>query len=390
MGKRYENSYLKNVIFRIDLAQPISQGKKLLNDFSKILERDFPNREDISKIHLEATMGLSKDKEPSVKQFQRIVVSNKFSNADKTTILMFESEPSNLNLSFNSYKSSAELNELVGLDDIKKDVEQLLNYIKVEKLRSDHGLATQNLSLHAVFQGPPGTGKTTVARLIGRIYKSLGLLPKGHVVEVSRNDLVGEYIGQTGPKTDKVIDLAMHGILFIDEAYSLNPPNSGNDFGKEALETLLKRMEDDRGKFVVILAGYPDEMKELIETNPGLKSRFNRYFNFVDYKPDELMDIFDGFIKKRSMTLEPDAEQLLISYFIDSYENKDKHFGNGRFVRNIFEKILQTQSDRIARLDNISSNDLILITKEDIQNVINTTNPNKPQERNTLGFKPKN
>lgn len=284
----------------------------------------------------------------------------------------------------------SELNELIGLDDIKKDVEQLLNYIRVEKLRSDHGLATQNLSLHAVFQGPPGTGKTTVARLIGRIYKSLGLLPKGHVVEVSRNDLVGEYIGQTGPKTDKVIDLAMHGILFIDEAYSLNPPNSGNDFGKEALETLLKRMEDDRGKFVVILAGYPDEMKELIETNPGLKSRFNRYFNFVDYKPDELMDIFDGFIKKRSMTLEPDAEQLLISYFIDSYENKDKHFGNGRFVRNIFEKILQTQSDRIAKLDNITSNDLILITKEDIQNVVNTTNPNKPHERNTLGFKPKN
>lgn len=284
----------------------------------------------------------------------------------------------------------AELNKLVGLDNIKKDVEQLLNYIRVEKLRSEQGMTTQSLSLHAVFQGPPGTGKTTVARLIGRIYKSLGLLPKGHVVEVSRNDLVGEYIGHTGPKTERVIDSAMHGILFIDEAYALNPKGGqGNDFGREAIETILKRMEDDRDKFVVILAGYPDEMRDLIETNPGLKSRFNRYFNFVDYKPDELMDIFEGFVKKRAMTLESSAEQRLIGHFIDVWEARDKHFGNGRFARNLFEKVIQAQSDRVAKMAEISPDDLRLIRLEDVESVISIVKPDQPKERNTIGFKPK-
>jgi SpoVK/Ycf46/Vps4 family AAA+-type ATPase len=282
----------------------------------------------------------------------------------------------------------AELNGLIGLDNIKNDVEQLLNYIRVEKMRAEQGLTTQSLSLHAVFQGPPGTGKTTVARLMGRIYKSLGLLPKGHVVEVSRNDLVGEYIGHTGPKTDQVIDSAMHGILFIDEAYSLNPGGQGNDFGREAIETLLKRMEDDRDKFVVILAGYPDEMKDLIETNPGLKSRFNRYFNFVDYKPDELMDIFEGFLKKRSMKLDPAAEKRLIGHFIDVWESRDKHFGNGRFARNLFEKIIQAQSDRVAKMTQILPEDLCLINMEDVECVISTVQPDQPKQRPTIGFKP--
>nr|HQG67813.1 AAA family ATPase [Paludibacteraceae bacterium] len=207
-------------------------------------------------------------------------------------------------------------------------------------------------------------------------------------VEVSRNDLVGEYIGHTGPKTDQVIDSAMHGILFVDEAYSLNPGGQGNDFGREAIETLLKRMEDDRDKFVVILAGYPDEMKDLIETNPGLKSRFNRYFNFVDYKPDELMDIFEGFLKKRSMQLEPAAEKRLIGHFIDAWESRDKHFGNGRFARNLFEKIMQAQSDRVAKMNEISPEVLCLITAEDVESVISTVQPDQPKQRPTIGFKP--
>ena len=281
-----------------------------------------------------------------------------------------------------------ELNELTGLSNIKQDILNLINYLKVENLRRQQNLNTQPLSLHAVFQGPPGTGKTTVARLLGRIYKSLGLLPKGHVVEVSRNDLVGEYIGQTGPKTQKVIDSAMHGVLFVDEAYSLNPPgNAGNDFGREALETLLIRMENDRDKFVVILAGYTDEMKALIETNPGLKHRFNRYFSFSDYQPDELFEIFETMCHKRNMLLDPEAESALIGFFIDAYEVKDKHFGNARFVRNFLENIVRAQSERLAKMSDIPQNALQTIILEDVDTVIKSAKPNQPKDRPTIGFK---
>lgn len=282
-----------------------------------------------------------------------------------------------------------ELNELTGLSSIKQDILNLINFLKVEKMRREQGLATQPLSLHSVFMGPPGTGKTTVARLIGRIYKSLGLLPKGHVVEVSRNDLVGEYIGQTGPKTQQVIDSAMHGVLFVDEAYALNPPgNSGNDFGREALETLLIRMENDRDKFVVILAGYTDEMKALIETNPGLKHRFNRYFSFTDYQPDELFEIFETMCRKRKMELEPEAETALIGFFIDAFEGKDKHFGNARFVRNLLENIVRAQSERLAKMPDIPQDALQTITLEDVDSVIKTAKPNQPKDRPSIGFKP--
>lgn len=282
-----------------------------------------------------------------------------------------------------------ELNELTGLANIKQDIMNLINHLKVEQLRREQGLTTQPLSLHSVFLGPPGTGKTTVARLIGRIYKSLGLLPKGHVVEVSRNDLVGEYIGQTGPKTEQVIDSAMHGVLFVDEAYSLNPAgNSGNDFGREAMETLLIRMENDRDKFVVILAGYTDEMKALIETNPGLKDRFNRYFTFNDYQPDELFDIFESMCRKRNMELEPEAETALIGFFIDAYEAKDKHFGNARFVRNVLENILRAQSERLAKMPDIPHDALQTITLADVEAVIQNVKPNQPKNRPSIGFKP--
>jgi len=280
-----------------------------------------------------------------------------------------------------------ELTALVGLDNIKKDIQKLISFIKVEKLRHAQGIVTQRMSLHSVFIGPPGTGKTTVARFIGRIYKALGLLSKGHVVEVSRADLVGEYIGHTAPKTEKVVDTAMHGVLFIDEAYSLNPADSGRDFGQEALEVILKRMEDDRDKFVVILAGYTNEMKALLESNPGLKSRFNRQFEFPDYRPEELFAVFEGLCVKRSMKLHPDAESTLIGYFIDAFEKRDRHFGNARFVRNLFEKMLQFQSMRIAALEEINPFDLQTLTHEDVLAVVGQANPNEPNERKRIGFK---
>lgn len=281
----------------------------------------------------------------------------------------------------------AELNELVGLTKVKDDVKMLLNYIKVEKMRLEKGLATQPPALHTVFYGPPGTGKTTVARIIGRIYKSLGLLSQGHVVEVSRSDLVGEYIGHTAPKTQKVVDNALHGVLFIDEAYTLKPSGGGNDFGQEALDTLLKRMEDDRDKLAVILAGYTGEMQALIESNPGLKSRFNRFFYFNDYEPEELWRIFSNHAAKRSYKLTVEAENDVKSYLEYQYINRDDSFGNGRMVRNVLEKLVQAQSHRISQLDDLTEEDLITITADDTRAVVGNPSQSSSGSNRSIGFK---
>ena len=264
----------------------------------------------------------------------------------------------------------AELNQLVGMKRIKADVKTLINFIKVEKMKADKGMKSQPITLHSVFHGPPGTGKTTVARFMGRVYKSLGILPSGHVVEVGRADLVGGYVGQTADKTDKVVDTALHGILFVDEAYMLKPEGGGNDFGQEALDQILKRMEDDRDKLVVIMAGYRDEMDRLIRSNPGLKSRFNRYFDFKDFKPKELYDIFQVFCGKHEIKLEKEADKLIREHLENEFNRRDKSFGNGRMVRNFYEKLIQAQSDRIANsTDEITTEILTTLTLEDVLKV---------------------
>ena len=280
----------------------------------------------------------------------------------------------------------AELNTLVGLEKVKDDVRMLLNYIKVEKMRLEKGLSTQPPALHTVFYGPPGTGKTTVARIIGRIYKALGLLSQGHVVEVSRSDLVGEYIGHTAPKTQKAVEKALHGVLFIDEAYTLKPQGVGNDFGQEAIDTILKRMEDDRDKLAVILAGYTGEMQALIESNPGLKSRFNRFFYFKDYEPAELWQIFSNLAMKRSYTLTSVAEIDVKNYLEYQFINRDKSFGNGRMVRNVLEKLVQVQSHRISQLADLTDTDLVTITEEDTKEVLKLP-ANSSGASNSIGFR---
>ncbi|WP_376791115.1 AAA family ATPase [Thermoflexus sp.] len=261
----------------------------------------------------------------------------------------------------------SELDSFVGLSRVKEEVRKLGYYLRAEKLRRSmfpEAGAESQLNVHFVFRGNPGTGKTSVARVLGRVLKSLGLLAKGHVVEVDRKDLVGKYVGHTAPKVNAKIDEAMGGILFIDEAYTL----ARDVFGREAIDTLLKRMEDDRGKFVVIVAGYPKEMERFLYTNPGLASRFTKYIDFDDYNPDELTLIFKKFVSLKGMKLTSEAESKLSQLMEHIYQHRDERFANARTVRNIFEQVLQNQAARIAKLVDqglINPENLLVITEED-------------------------
>ena len=261
-----------------------------------------------------------------------------------------------------------ELDDLIGLESVKKEVRSLANFVKLQKQREAKGLKTAKVSYHLVFYGSPGTGKTTVARIIGRIYKDLGVLKKGHTVETDRSGLVAKYLGQTALKTDTVVQQAIHGVLFIDEAYALVPEDgNGQDYGQEAISTLLKRMEDYRDSLVVIIAGYKDEMQRFIDSNPGLQSRFNRYIDFPDYTGAELTDIFKMYMKKNQYTLAPDAENYLREQLDYAVAHKDRNFGNARFARNVFEKSIQQQANRLAGKTNLSKEELTELTVADLQ-----------------------
>ena len=253
-----------------------------------------------------------------------------------------------------------ELDSLVGLESVKSEVKTFRNFIRIQTERKKKGLPIPPTSYHLVFSGNPGTGKTTLARIMAKILKELGILTKGHLVETSRTDLVAGYVGQTAIKTNKVIDEALDGVLFIDEAYTL-AKGSENDFGQEAIDTLLKRMEDDRDRLVVIVAGYTNEIKTFIESNPGLSSRFNRYINFPDYSKTELTEIFKRLVSKYHYSLSNDAEDALSGLLEETLSKDEEHFGNGRFVRNLFEKVIERQANRLAKEDlgSVNINELI-------------------------------
>ena len=261
-----------------------------------------------------------------------------------------------------------ELDDLIGLGSVKEEVRSLANFVRLQKEREAKGLKTAKVSYHLVFYGSPGTGKTTVARIVGRIYKDLGVLKKGHTVETDRAGLCGQYVGQTGPKTDSVVAKALDGVLFIDEAYSLVPEGgSGNDYGQEAISTILKRMEDYRDRLVVIVAGYKDEMQRFIDSNPGLQSRFNRYIDFPDYTGGELSQIFKMYMKKNQYTLSAEAEKYLKERFDYAVAHKDRNFGNARYARNVFEKSIQAQANRLASEKNLDKDKLTELTVDDLK-----------------------
>ena len=259
------------------------------------------------------------------------------------------------------------LNSLIGLQAVKDEVRQIVNLIKVQKKGEEFGAKTTPLSLHLVFYGNPGTGKTTVARLLAKIYKALGVLSKGQFVEVDRSGLVAGYVGQTAIKTQEVIDKAMGGILFIDEAYSLTHGKGESDFGQEAVDTLLKAMEDHRDDFLVIVAGYPDLMKEFIASNPGLKSRFNQFINFEDYKPNELIQIFKLQCDNQGLVIADGCETFIQEYFSNLYNNRSDDYANGRDVRNYFDKVIKARANRLAPVvDEVSYEDYMTITYNDL------------------------
>ena len=259
-----------------------------------------------------------------------------------------------------------ELTSLIGLERVKSDVTQLINFLKVQQLRQSKGLEIQPVSRHLVFKGNPGTGKTTIARLIAEIYRELGILSKGHLVETDRSGLVAGYVGQTALKVREVVESALGGVLFIDEAYALYTGSMGHDFGQEAIDTLLKLMEDHRDDLVVVAAGYTDNMDSFLSSNPGVRSRFNKYFDFDDYEPVQLVEIFDRFCHKAGYVTTSDTREELLKVFSVLYETRDKTFGNARLARNIFEATLSNQANRIVAIPNITIERLSTITVEDL------------------------
>ena len=272
-----------------------------------------------------------------------------------------------VNVSADQWRS--ELNALIGLGSIKNEISRLSAFMKNQKERSAKGLKTTSPALHMVFLGNPGTGKTTVARIIGSMYKDLGLLSKGHIIETDRSGLVGAYIGQTAIKTKEIIEQAIGGVLFIDEAYTLAQDNEQN-FGHEAIGVLLKYMEDYRSDIAVVVAGYDAEMSKFIDSNPGLQSRLRRVLNFPDYSSNELMEIFATYCKTNGYKPTSAARSALEQYFVKVLQNPPKNFANARHVRNLFEEMLEQQAMRIQNKSLKAKSDFQSVEAEDLPDYV--------------------
>lgn len=258
-----------------------------------------------------------------------------------------------------------ELHALVGLEKVKQKVQDLIAYQKVQKLRQENHLHWAKNTLHLAFTGNPGTGKTTVARIVGRIYRRIGLLSRGHFVEVSRTDLIAGYQGQTALKVKKVIEQAKGGVLFIDEAYSITENDHADSYGRECLTELTKALEDYREDLVVIVAGYTEPMKKFFASNPGLRSRFNTWIEFDDYGAEELDRILDDMCRKNDYVLDPEAKEKIHGYFEQQTREKEENFANGRLARNLYDDMVMHHARRVVRLDHPGIGELSTLKAED-------------------------
>lgn len=351
--------YLRMLLFRINQLIVKADGEISINE-KTWLKQILKNQELLEALYTDD------DGNPIPKQAKKEWIAKAEQNIDALKQTRKEvSRKESIPNTENSKSSIDELNELIGLSETKKEITTLSNYIQMKLKRDEMGMKSPNLSLHCVFTGNPGTGKTTVARILAGIYKDMGLLKKGHLVETDRSGLIAEYVGQTAVKTNKKIDEALDGVLFIDEAYSL-VQGAKEDYGPEAISTLLKRMEDDRDRLVVIVAGYTKEMEDFINSNPGLQSRFNRYIHFTDYTAEELYDIFCLQMKKNEYTISEEASNRLKMILADALAHKGKDFGNARFVRNLFEKVIEHQANRLANEPNLTKELLAELREEDI------------------------
>ena len=366
----------KTIEVRVDINGLIKQANEMTLGLTDLHDYDFYFRHILDQVDKElskkymvllyrfASVVAKADGEITKEEEDWLSQMLAMTEADKNC----ENEQPDLRVSQGCGNPIEELESLIGLDSVKKDVVSLANFIKMKKMREEKGLKAPNISYHCVFSGNPGTGKTTVARILANIFKELGILKSGHLVETDRSGLVAEYVGQTAVKTNKIIDSALDGVLFVDEAYTL--VGGQNDYGKEAIATLLKRMEDDRERLIVILAGYSEDMEDFINSNPGLRSRFNRYIKFSDYTSSELFDIFQLNASRNEYIINEEANQFLKKKLDIVVQNKQKDFGNARYIRNYFELAIEHQANRLAAELNLTPEKLCELTLDDID--INT------------------
>lgn len=364
--------YSKNTIGNLLWGRSYNQGSDDRPYTSRQADMDaMIMMNNYNMMHAEEGTGFDESmlrKAPSGRVDRSISIEGSDNTSDNTSsnTSNYTSEQPTLSDTENLDSLLQELNSLIGLKTVKKELNNLINLVKIRRLREEMGLKTPDMSLHLVFSGNPGTGKTTVARLLAEIYHQLGVVSKGQFVEVDRAGLVEGYVGQTAQKTSKVCDEAMGGILFIDEAYTLTK-SDGQDFGQEAVDTLLKRMEDNRADFIVIVAGYTEEMKEFIDSNPGLKSRFNKFIEFPDYNGDEMYKIYDLMCCSQDYVLTQDASQFVKDYLYNMTLEGEENFANAREVRNYFERCVERQASRIVTSDNIDANKLTTLCIEDVK-----------------------
>lgn len=338
------------------------------SDFEKLVQEISDEQNDKVVLELIKNLGILTKKQslPKMEQKQEKVIEIlcKYLGASKVDGL-FQDLKESSNVSLDELLN--QLDELVGLKNVKQQVRDLIDYNQVQHLREKNGLKKSNKTLHMAFLGNPGTAKTTVARIVGRMYKAIGLLSKGQFIEASRTDLIAEYQGQTAIKVKRLINRAKGGVLFIDEAYSITENDHSDSYGRESLTELTKALEDYRNDLVVIVAGYTNLMERFFESNPGLKSRFNTFISFSDYSLDELVRIFNYTCNQNDYVAEEQAIEKVRDLLQMKLNEKDDHFSNGRLVRNLFDDITMNQSKRLSKLTgNIAKESLMLITKEDV------------------------